>query len=153
MYAQRSHDDGSFLQNLPLIIENMFLKVVPCKDIKIVGPKGRVKGLRANNTQGQMLCLYNNNDNSKYVPTPNAESDTLPYATICGGDSGGPLVVCDGDRIVLIGVANGILDREKPLSKEEPICKKNGTISTYVDIQHYLPWIRGIIGRGKNQLL
>ena len=95
----------------------------------------------------------NNNDNSKYVPTPNAESDTLPYATICGGDSGGPLVVCDGDRIVLIGVANGILDREKPLSKEEPICKKNGTISTYVDIQHYLPWIRGIIGRGKNQLL
>ena len=135
-----------------LIIDNMFLKVVPCEELKFVNSRGSVVGITHNETKGQLLCLYNNNDNSKFVPTPNAESDTLPYATACSGDSGGPLVVCDGDRIVLIGVAQGVNDRN-PTSKERKKCKKEGSYSTYVDIQHYLPWITGIIGQGKNRLL
>ena len=131
----------------------MFLKVVPCEELKFVNSRGSVQGMVYNETKGQLLCLYNNNDNSKFVPTPNVESDTLPYATACSGDSGGPLVICDGDRIVLIGVAKAVYDRGPTTSKERKKCKKEGTVSTYVDIQHYLPWIRGIIGQGKNQLL
>ena len=83
------------------------------------------------------LCLYNFN--------------ALPSATACYGDSGGPLVVCEGDRIVNIGVLSYVFDREySTFNPLEPKCRKENTVSAYVDIRHYLPWIRSKIGEGKN---
>ena len=81
---------------------------------------------------GHVLCLYTNG---------------LPYAAACRGDSGGPLVVCEGDRIVVVGVAQGGVDGENPNSEETFICKSKGTVSYYADVQHYLPWIRSKLGK------
>ena len=79
----------------------------------------------------------------------------LPSATACMGDSGGPLVVCEGDRIVLIGVASSIKNPIHDLvslvqSFTAARCNKDKTVSAYVNIQQYLPWIRSKIGEGNN---
>ena len=79
----------------------------------------------------------------------------LPAATACYGDSGGPLVVCEGDRIVVIGVASSIntpiLDLASLVqSFSTERCSKDNTVSAYVNIQQYLPWIRSKIGEGNN---
>ena len=80
----------------------------------------------------------------------------LPSATACVGDSGGPLVVCEGDRIVVLGVASSITDPILDLVSlvqsfiTGPRCSKDKTVSAYVDIQQYLPWIRSKIGEGNN---
>ena len=83
----------------------------------------------------------------------------LPSATACFGDSGGPLVVCEGDRIVVIGVASSITDPILDLVSlvqsfiTGPRCSKDKTVSAYVDIQQYLPWIRRNIGEGNNRVV
>ena len=77
----------------------------------------------------------------------------LPSATACFGDSGGPLVVCEGDRTVVIGVASFIFNpitSELSLDSKGPRCINDTTVSAYVDIQQYLPWIRSKIGEGNN---
>ena len=77
----------------------------------------------------------------------------LPSATMCFGDSGGPLVVCEGDRTVVIGVASFIFNpitSELSLDSKGPRCINDTTVSAYVDIQQYLPWIRRNIGEGNN---
>ena len=79
----------------------------------------------------------------------------LPAATACFGDSGGPLVVCEGDRTVVIGVASSIANPVEDLDSlvqlvTAPTCMKDKTVSAYVDIQQYLPWIRSKIGEGNN---
>ena len=87
---------------------------------------------------GHVLCLYTNG---------------LPYAAACRGDSGGPLVVCEGDRTVVIGVASFIFNpitSELSLDSKGPRCINDTTVSAYVDIQQYLPWIRRNIGEGNN---
>ena len=96
--------------------------------------------------EGFFLCLYNKDESLASLH----ESDALPDATACKGDSGGPLVVCEGERIVIIGVAQGINDRGTSTSKGRKKCMKSGTVSFYVDIRYYLPWIRSKIGQGKN---
>ena len=78
---------------------------------------------------------------------------SLPSATACWGDSGGPLVVCEGDRTVVIGVASFIINpitSELSLDSKGPRCINDKTVSAYVDIQQYLPWIRRNIGEGNN---
>ena len=80
---------------------------------------------------------------------------SLPSATACWGDSGGPLVVCEGDRTVVIGVASSIANPVEDLDSlvqlvTAPTCMKDKTVSAYVDIQQYLPWIRSKIGEGDN---
>ena len=63
----------------------------------------------------------------------------LPPAAICIGDSGGPLVVCDGNRIVVIGVS----------SWGQGHCREEG-VSVFVDVAMYVPWIRSKISEGNN---
>ena len=80
----------------------------------------------------------------------------LPSATACFGDSGGPLVVCEGDRTVVIGVASFIanpITSELSLDSKGPRCINDTTVSAYVDIQQYLPWIRRNIGEGNNRVV
>ena len=80
----------------------------------------------------------------------------LPSATMCFGDSGGPLVVCEGDRTVVIGVASFIanpITSELSLDSKGPRCINDTTVSAYVDIQQYLPWIRRNIGEGNNRVV
>ena len=94
-----------------------------------------------NNYGSRRLCLQN--------------FYALPSATACFGDSGGPLVVCEGDRIVLIGVASSIKNPIHDLvslvqSFTAARCDKDKTVSAYVNIQQYLPWIRSKIGEGNN---
>ena len=94
-----------------------------------------------NNYGSRRLCLQN--------------FYALPSATACFGDSGGPLVVCEGDRTVVIGVASSIANPIGDLDSlvqlvTAPTCVKDKTVSAYVDIQQYLPWIRRNIGEGNN---
>ena len=77
------------------------------------------------------------------VSESDASLDASPIT--CSGDSGGPLVLCDGERIVVIGVVQGG-------SHPDDLCEKAVTISYYVDVQRYLPWIRSKIGQGKHFL-
>ena len=79
----------------------------------------------------------------------------LPAATACFGDSGGPLVVCEGDRIVVIGVASSIANPIHDLASLVQSftggrCSKDKSVGAYVNIQQYLPWIRSKIGEGNN---
>ena len=67
----------------------------------------------------------------------------LPPAAICVGDSGGPLVVCDGNRIVVIGVTSYFYQKMKRCEKEE-------SVSAYLDVQAYLTWIQNVISPGEN---
>ena len=77
------------------------------------------------------------------VSESDASLDASPIT--CSGDSGGPLVLCDGERIVVIGVVQGG-------SHPDDLCEKAVTIGYYVDVQHYLSWIRNKIGQGKRPL-
>ena len=79
----------------------------------------------------------------------------LPSATACFGDSGGPLVVCEGDRIVVIGVASSIVNPIHDLASLVQSftggrCSKDKSVGAYVNIQQYLPWIRSKISEGNN---
>ena len=111
-------------------------QVAPCEELS-----GKNYNFDAGN--GQLLCDANK------PPLPrvfvNAESDALVDVSLCGGDSGGPLVVCDGERIVVIGVVKGVADQTGK-------CRKNVSVNLYVDVQPYLPWIRSKTGQGKHFL-
>ena len=109
-------------------------QVAPCEELS-------GKGYNFDAGNGQLLCDTNKPPKQRIFVK--AESDALPDASLCGGDSGGPLVVCDGERIVVIGVAKGTYD-------ETGKCRKNVSVTLYVDVQHYLPWIRSKIGQGKH---
>ena len=69
---------------------------------------------------------------------------SLPPVTGCYGDSGGPMVVCEGDRIVIIGVSSYGWHPNKHR------CQKDNNVGLYVDVQAHLPWIRKTIGEGNN---
>ena len=77
----------------------------------------------------------------------------LPPATACSGDSGGPLIVNEGGYSVVMGVASLIFDPNINFQKQEPTrCGGAKTVSTYAEVQAYLPWIKSIIGQGQNTI-
>ena len=73
---------------------------------------------------------------------------SLPPVTGCFGDSGGPMVVCEGDRIVVIGVSSYGYNLDHP---ENHTCEKERTLGVYADIQAHLSWIKEKIGEGNNK--
>ena len=80
--------------------------------------------------KSKKLCTYNFPD--------------MPSVTACQGDSGGPMVVCEGDRIVVIGVSSYGWHPNKHR------CQKDNNVGAYVDVQAHLPWIRKTIGEGND---
>ena len=86
--------------------ERLNVQVMPCD---LIGPRY----LEDVDLRSKKFCLYN--------------FHALPSATACSGDSGGPLVVCEGDRIVVIGVCSFFFNRdtsaENPIT---PVCQKQG---------------------------
>lgn len=96
---------------------------------------------------GQLLCDANKPKLwPDLVVVNDVESDALLDGIGCVGDSGGPLVLCDKESIVIIGVAKLVYD-------EEGLCRKEVSVNAFVDVQHYLPWIRSKIDQGKQCLL
>ena len=86
--------------------ECLNVQVMPCD---LISPRI----LENLDLRSKKFCLYN--------------FHALPSATACSGDSGGPLVVCEGDRIVVIGVCSFFFHRD--MSAENPItpvCEKQG---------------------------
>ena len=81
-------------------------------------------------------------DLSKMLCAQNFPS-MLPAVTGCFGDSGGPMVVCEGNRIVVIGVTSYFYHKMKR-------CDKENSVSAYLDVQAYLSWIQNIISPGEN---
>ena len=92
---------------------------------------------------GHILCDTNKPPQFDLSYESDGSLDASPIT--CSGDSGGPLVLCDGERIVVIGVVQGG-------SHPDDLCEKAVTIGYYVDVQHYLSWIRNKIGQGKRPL-
>ena len=92
---------------------------------------------------GHILCDTNKPPQFDLSYESDGSLDASPIT--CSGDSGGPLVLCDGERIVVIGVVQGG-------SHPDGLCEKAVTIGYYVDVQHYLSWIRNKIGQGKRPL-
>ena len=80
----------------------------------------------------KMLCIQN--------------YPSLPPVIGCNGDSGGPMVVCEGDRIVVIGVSSF------QWNPAGPRCQKETTVGAYVEVQAHLSWIREKIGEGNKKL-
>ena len=67
--------------------------------------------------------------------------------------------MCEGDRTVVIGVDSFGVNPMEDLDSlvqfltaptKWATCNKGKTVSAYVDIQQYLPWIRSKIGEGNN---
>ena len=69
---------------------------------------------------------------------------SLPPVTACFGDSGGPMVVCEGDRIVVIGVSSF------GWHPNGHRCQKDKNVGAYIDVQAHLQWIRKTIGDGND---
>ena len=84
-------------------------------------------------------------DLSKMLCTQNFPS-MLPAVTGCFGDSGGPMLVCEGDRIVVIGVSSF------QWNPAGPRCQKETTVGAYVEVQAHLTWIREKTGEGNKKL-
>ena len=84
-------------------------------------------------------------DLSKMLCTQNFPS-LVPAVTGCFGDSGGPMLVCEGDRIVVIGVSSF---QWNPAGAR---CQKETTVGAYVEVQAHLSWIREKIGEGNKKL-
>ena len=75
---------------------------------------------------------------------------SLPLVAACGGDSGGPMVVCEGDRIVLIGISSFGWHPDPDHSNDHR-CDTEKGVSAYTDIQAHLSWIKEKIGEGNNK--
>ena len=55
------------------------------------------------------------------------------------------MLVCEGDRIVVIGVSSFQWNPAGARCQND-----NYTVGAYVEVQAYLPWIRKTIGEGNN---
>ena len=75
---------------------------------------------------------------------------SLPPVQGCHGDSGGPMVVCEGDRIVLVGVSSFGWHPDPDHSNDHR-CDTEKGVSAYTDIQAHLSWIKEKIGEGNNK--
>ena len=84
-------------------------------------------------------------DLSKMLCTQNFPS-LVPAVTGCFGDSGGPMLLCEGDRIVVIGVSSF---QWNPAGAR---CQKETTVGAYVEVQAHLSWIREKTGEGNKKL-
>ena len=56
------------------------------------------------------------------------------------------MIVCEGDRIVVIGVSSF------QWNPAGPRCQKETTVGAYVEVQAHLTWIREKIGEGNKKL-
>ena len=57
------------------------------------------------------------------------------------------MVVCEGDRIVVIGVSSYGYNLDHP---DNHTCAKERTVGVYADIQAHLSWIMEKIGEGND---